>query len=105
MPQTIWEAGRLTDVWTPVGKSDEGNQRYRRANFDILLWSSTAGAPPETYVAPLGDRITGVDVALKESWQTGHEFGYYGKDSILTETHMGDGASDAVTALHDFGYV
>lgn len=106
MPQTVWEAGRLTDVWMPVGVSDEGNVRFRRANFDILQWASVLNGAPDTYVVPLGtDRFPTSEVALKGTWQVGQEFGYYVKDSLYTETHQGDGQSDSVTALHNFGYV
>lgn len=105
MPQTAWESGILTDVWVPVGKSDEGNRRFRRANFDLLTFSATGGAP-DTYVLPnVGDRFTNQEINLKETWQVGHEFGYYGKDSLFTEPHLGDGKSDGVFSLHNFGYV
>jgi hypothetical protein len=105
MAQTVWESGKLTDVWAPVGRSDEGNVRFRRANFDLLNWSQTGGQQ-EVYVLPgVGDRFPGQEVNLKDSWQTGVEFGYYGKDSAFAETHFGDGQSDSVFALHSFGFV
>ena len=106
MAQTIWEAGRLTDVWFQVGKSDEGNVRYRRANFDVLSWAQSLTGAADTYVLPLGwERYSTLEIALKDSWQVGQEFGYYGGDSLYSEPHLGDGQSDSVTALHTFGYV
>lgn len=105
MAESIWEGGRLTDVWTPVGRDAGGAARFRRANFDILNWVSGTGTP-DTYVLPLGiERVSAADVVLKAdgSGQLGQEFGYYGGDSVVLETHQGDGMSDTLPALHAFG--
>ena len=100
---SVFETGRLTDVWTPSGKDQFGQTRYRRANFDVLTW--TVNSIPETYVLPLGlERINSAEVVLKDS-QTGHEFGYYTADSLILEQHQGDGMSDTLPALHSFGVV
>ena len=107
MAESIWEGGRLTDVWTPVGRDANGQARYRRANFDLLSWVSGNGAG-ELYVLPLGiERISAADIVLKGdgSGQIGQEFGYYNSDSLMLDPSQGDGMSDTVQALHTFGFV
>lgn len=105
---SIFENGRLTDVWTPAGRDPGGALRFRRANFDVLLWAASSANVPEHYVVPLGlERISGADVALKAdgSPQIGQDFGYYSADSLVIDTHQGDGMSDTLQSLHSFGPV
>lgn len=105
---TVFESGKLTDVWTPVGRDAAGTARYRRANFDVLLWAAASGAVAEYYVVPLGiERTNSAEIALKSdgSPQIGQEFGYYNSDSLMLEVHQGDGMSDTLQALHSFGFV
>ena len=106
MAESVWESGKLTDVWYPVGRSDSGNLRLRRANWDILLWTAPGASSPDTYVVPFGgDRFTSPDVGLRTSdWQIGTEFGYYGTDSVQIEPHE-TGGIDSIQSLHNFGYV
>jgi hypothetical protein len=107
MAETIWEAGRLTDVWTPVGRDAGGAPRYRRAHFDILNWVSGTGVA-DMYVLPLGtERVNSADIVIKNdgSGQIGQEFGYYSSESMLLDPSQGDGMSDTLQALHTFGYV
>lgn len=105
---TVFETGRLTDVWTPAGRDPGGAIRYRRANFDVLLWAASSANVPENYVLPLGlERTSGADIALKAdgSPQIGQDFGYYSSESMILETYQGDGMSDAIQSLHAFGPV
>jgi len=104
----VFETGRLTDVWTAVGRDAGGTARYRRANFDVLLWSAATGAAAEYYILPLGtERTNAAEIVLKAdgSPQIGQEFGYYNGDSMFLDPAQGDGMSDTLQALHSFGYV
>jgi hypothetical protein len=105
MAETVWETGKLRAVWHPIGKRANGEQRFRRANFDVLQWASTGGAW-DTYIVPLGTaRITNADVTLLEAERIGTEFGYYDIEPIVIDVHESDGRSDSWKALHSFGYI
>lgn len=103
---SAFETGRLTDVWVPAGKDSLGNVRYRRAQFDVLLWDISG--TPETFVVPLGlERAHSVTAQLVQDHAAnfGQEFGYYSADSIVVEPHTADGLQDSVLSLHTFGPV
>lgn len=104
----IFENGKLTDVWAPAGRDAGGAVRYRRANFDVLLWAASSTNVPEHYIVPLGlERVSAADIVLKSdgSLQVGQDFGYYSSDSLVIDTYQGDGMSDTLQALHTFGPV
>lgn len=99
-----FETGKLTDVWVQAGFDQFGQKRFTRANFDVLNWSSDGGYP-SMYVLPLGiERTNSADQALKDVYQPGREFGYYGTDSLIVDPAQGDG-SDGIFGLHCFGFV
>lgn len=103
----VFETGKLTDIWSQVGRDAGGAPRFRRANFDILLWAAASGVVAEYYVVPLGlERSNSADIALKPdgTGQIGQEFGYYSGDSMFLDPSQGDG-SDTIQGLHSFGYV
>ena len=104
---SVFEQGQLNVVWSFVGKDSNGNDRYRRAPFDILNWSSDAGYP-QTYIVPLGlERVSAADVVLKAdgSLQIGQEFGYYTGYRFVIDPSQGDGMGDTLQQLHTFGPV
>ena len=105
MAETIWEKGRLRSVFEPVGKRANGEVRYRRANFDVLEWASTATGDAELYVIPLGfGRIEpGQFNVPVHDFNSGSEFGYYTLWRDIVEPHESDGKSDTWKALHGFG--
>lgn len=105
MAESIWEAGKLTAIYHPVGRRIDGGSRYRRARFDLLQWASTSGSREELYVVPVS--ITNADagdINLKDTGQDA-EFGYYGLERVVVEPHEADGHADTWTALHTFGYL
>ena len=110
MAETIWEAGKLNMVWQQVGtRTGTTERRFRRANFDVLQWSSVAGNAADFYVVPrwLGG-VTPEEINLKgdiDASATGTEFGYYDLNDVIVEPFEGDGRSDTWKALHSFGYL
>ncbi len=102
---SVFETGVLTDVWVPLGKNALGNQRFRRANFDVLNWDPTGVGAPSTFVVPFGlERISQAEIVLKDTGQVGIEFGYYGGESLFLDPSQGDG-SDSVIGCNSFGFV
>ena len=104
-----WQTGQLTQVFNPVGADANGNVRFRRAPFDLLLWGP-AGSDPEFFVNTRGfESITSATIQLLENdgdaLQVGHEFGYYTKDSVVIEPHCGDGDGDDWHSVTIFGYI
>lgn len=101
---SVFETGKLTDVWVQCGLDAFGQKRFQRANFDVLNWSSDGGYPA-MYVVPLGiERTNSADQALNDLFRAGREFGYYGVESFVVDPSQGDG-SDTIFGLHSFGYV
>jgi len=103
-----FQTGKLHAVYNPVGKTAAGEPRYRRANFDVLEWSSVAGAKRQTYILPLGnERITDVDINLEipetDAHIIGREFGFYDLDFFIVEP--GGDSSDSWKGLHSFGHL
>ncbi len=104
MAESIWEAGKLRAVYNPIGRRENGERRFRRANFDVLEWKPNGSRA--TYIVPLGiTRIAASETNLREAEGFGHEFGYYDLDPIIIEPHEGDGKSDSWMSLHAFGYL
>ena len=110
MPDAQRETGRLTAVYHPHGTFSDGTPRLRRANYDLLEWSSVAGRKMETFVIPLGfERITHSDLndfdVGKDSGDAtdiGQEFGFYRTRIVVIEPHEADGA-DSWIGLQFFG--
>ena len=104
------DTGRLTEIFHPIGIFDNGERRYKRANYDLLEWASVAGRKMETFVVPLGfERITDADLndfdhLSDEAIDVGQEFGFYTGDRIIVEPHQSDG-SDSWIGLQFFGYI
>lgn len=106
MAESSWEMGKLTPVWHQVGVRADGGRRYRRASFDLLQWQSPGASREELFIVPVSNqRIDAQDLNLKETGQTGMEFGYYGLAHLVVEPHEADGGSDTWKALHGFGPV
>ena len=107
MAESIWEKGRLREVFEPAGKRSDGERRYRRANFDLVEWASTPTGDPELYVAPLGfNRINDGQFNVPATdFNAGAEFGFYSLWREIMEPHEADGKSDTWKALHYFGAV
>jgi hypothetical protein len=101
---SIWENGKLISIWTPIGKRQNGEAKYRRANYDLLKWAKTASTIEETYIVPLGNRISSNAAALQDA-QYGMEFGFYSLERRVIEPHEADGTKDSWDSLHTFGYV
>lgn len=107
MAESIWEAGRLREVFEPVGRRANGELRYRRAKFDVLEWAKTATSDAELYVVPSGfNRIEPgqFNVPLDDK-NAGSEFGFYSIGAHVIEPHEADGKSDTWKALHGFGAI
>lgn len=106
MAESVWAGGKLTAVYNPVGKTEGGEVRFRRAWFDVLLWAQTAGGRAETYVLPLGIvQASASELGILDAdWEFGREFGYYGPGAHITEPNHGGGGSDSLFDLHNFGY-
>lgn len=107
MAENIWNKGKLTPIYYPVGKRENGEDRYIRAPFDLLKWQSTTSSTEDLYVLPLGFETIGAkDFTLAgQDERTRVEFGYYSPEPIVLQQHEGDGKSDTWKALHSFGPV
>lgn len=106
MPESVWEKGRLEQVFLGVGRRENGEARYRRANFDVLRWTKPGGSNEELYIVPhgVGGRISGGELNLQEE-QLGIEFGYYDLEKHVIDPVLADGRRDNWLALHYFGHV
>jgi hypothetical protein len=105
MADTVWESGKLTQVFHPAGSWDSGQRRLKLANFELLQWARELGGVSEQYVVPVGIatfQATDLGVAVREQ-ETGREFGFYdGSPSLVVDYHQADG-SDNILGLHSFG--
>ena len=106
MAENVWEKGALEAVLHPVGKRENGEARYRRANFDVLRWKAPSATYEEQYVVPIGmvTKVSGGELNLQEE-QLGTEFGYYVLERHIVEPFEADGKSDSWKSLHGFGFV
>ncbi len=108
MSETAWEKGKLTAVYHPVGKRTNGEDRYKRANFDLLRWKAPGASREETYViTPISSvEQTSDDIGalVTDDHARGREFGFYELGIEVVEVHEGNG-SDSWKGLQTFGYV
>lgn len=100
-----FRTGKLTPIYTPLGKDDRGRQRYVRERYDQLEWSSASGQRTAVYAVPLGIEV----ISNNPNTQVidpdiGREFGFYGLDKIIADRHLHDG-SDGFIGLQFFGPV
>ena len=63
MGDITFATGRLTRVVHPVGKFANGDNRYRRAQFDFLKWN-ISGTEEGYVLAPPADKQTGSSQAV-----------------------------------------
>ena len=98
-----FSTGKLTAVYSTVGKRSNGETRYRREGYDVLSWDA-GGVDPETYIVPLGDRVSSGGANLNDA-QFGMEFGFYDLQPLVIEPHVANGSQDTWASLHSFGYV
>lgn len=106
MAESVWEKGRIEEVLHPVGKRENGEARYRNANFSVLRWKAPGGSLEELWVLPNGmiDRLSGGELNLQEE-QLGLECGYLSLARHIVEPFQADGREDSWKSLHGFGYV
>lgn len=101
-----WATGQLTRVVHPVGKFANGDNRYRRAQFDILKWDISG--TEQTYIlTPPADKQDGAQESIASSVQqheNGTQFGFYRSETIIQQIHANHD-TDSWTGLHSFGYV
>lgn len=107
----VWESGRLTAVYHPVGTRSDGELRLKRANYDVLEWQGPGATRTSTYVVPLGfERVTDSDLEdyihsdARDAIEVGQEFGFYQKGVAIVEPHQADG-SDSWVGLQFFGHI
>lgn len=108
MAESIWEKGRLRQVFEPVGRRpNTGETRYRLARFGVLEWASTENGDAELYVLPEGFDCAqpGQFNVTPDDRNTGAEFGYFALGAHVIEPHEADGRSDTWKALHSFGVI
>lgn len=105
MADTIWESGKITQVVHPAGSWDNGQRRFKLANFELLQWASILGGLQEMYVVPVGTTsfvASDLGVAVRDQ-ECGREFGFYdGSPFVVVDFHQADG-SDNLLGLHAFG--
>lgn len=103
MAETIWQTGKLYFVLEPVGTDANGEKRYQRAGYDVLLWSPTSGGQLERYMVPVSiENVTGLGVNdTGKTWQWRNEFGAYSSSPIIRESHDTDGWNE----LHYIGLI
>jgi len=107
MAETIWEKGTLQQVWLPAGTDANGDERFIRAGFDLLVWASTATGDKDLYINTVGnEQVTDEALAnvVAPDWQFRSEFGGYNPNPILMQSHTADG-SDNIRGLHFIGPV
>ncbi len=100
---STFETGRLTPVYSPLGKTASGQLRYVRERYDQLEWVSPGATRTATFAVPLGSIIVGnnPDEQVQDQ-EFGREFGYYSLDSIVADRHQHNG-SDSFVGLQFFG--
>ena len=106
MAEAIWTTGKLIPVYQPVGTRANGERRYRRAGFDLLLWSPTADGDESLWINTLGDRTDSSHVDLvTEAHEVGHEFGFYTPGAVIVEPHEGSLDNDTWQSVQSFGFI
>lgn len=103
-----WTQGKISMVLHPVGKDSNGNQRYRRGNYDFMQLDGDGDGNQDWYVlAPTADRLL-ADTALvngnKDDGAIGSMFGYYNGEVKIVEAHQ-PGEDNTWGSLHFIGYV
>ena len=107
MAESIWTTGKLIPVYQPVGTRANGERRYRRAGFDLLLWADTAGGDESLWINTRGsDQVDSSQVDLvTEAHEVGHEFGFYTPGAIIVEPHEGSLSDDTWQSVQSFGFI
>ena len=101
---SIWANGRLKAVYHQIGKHANGQPKYRRAQFDFLIWDSDGDGVPEQYV-----NVGYTETAASEINDTGQEhevgsfFGFYEPGYEILDPH-GHHDEKSWPALHAFGF-
>ena len=107
MAEAIWTTGKLIPVYQPVGRRANGERRYRRAPFDLLMWASVAGGDESLWINTLG--FGGTDSSqvdlVNEAHEVGHEFGFYHPGGVIVEPHEGSFNDDTWQSVQAFGYI
>ena len=101
---SVFAEGRITPIIEKVGKDALLRDRYRPANFELLLWAPTNNAEQDFYINTVGSEYS-YQPALSNDEQNGLEFGFMNAESILIESHLADGSRDSWDALHYVGAV
>jgi hypothetical protein len=107
MAEAIWTTGKLIPVYQPVGRRANGEQRYRRAPFDLLMWADQAGGDEVLWINTLGfGSIDSSQVDLvTNAHEVGHEFGFYYPGAVIVEPHEGSLDNDTWQSVQSFGYI
>ena len=106
MPKSVWETGKLQEVFHPVGRRENGEIEYRRGGFDLLEWKRPGGTDPEVFALPvsIGSQFTGTGISVETNDERGGvEFGYYSPERHIFEANEADGKKDSWRSLHGFG--
>ena len=106
MGDMSFATGRLTRVVHPVGKFANGDNRYRRAQFDFLKWD-ISGSEQQYVLVPPADRQMGSAESIASAVQIheqGNEFGYYTNNAIVADVN-GSHNFETWDGLHSFGHI
>ena len=104
MADWAWTNGRLSRVVHPVGKFSNGEDRYRRAQFDYLAWDIT-GTEQQYVLVPNADYQHGVQESINSAVQqheAGAAFGFYDGSTKIMEAEGSDD-TESINGLHSFG--
>lgn len=108
MPDGTWNNGRLQRVIVPVGKFANGDERYRRANFDLLFKDFNGDGVEEVYIlTPPADRQGNDSETIQSAEQIreeGNEYGFYMQESVILDPSAFP-SGDAWPNLHQFDFV
>ena len=115
MAMNKWQRAKITSVFSPVGTFDNGEVKYTRQPFDIMLWKKPGGTTVEKWVtSPTADASPPVSL-LENSLRPGlrdvidegltQDFGWYTHDRILLNLYRGvtDADDENFLDLHFFG--
>ena len=102
----LWSGARVRQVYHHVGKHSNGDNRYRRANFELIKWDSDGDGVEEVYVNA-GAPSELKSIALADTGQEhdfGAMFGHYELGIDIVDFKGFGPDYDSIYSLHAFGY-
>lgn len=108
MADNAFQKGELTEVIYPVGTSERGEVRYKKANFELLQWKPPGASLEELYIittSPAEFDIGQLNLAGHQDFQNGSDFGFYTGNQVILEPHQADGSDSGWRGVHGFDFL